>query len=61
MHDILKEIVSKRIMRIEAVKASYTNEERNEIARQAKVRKRRIRQSFKNALENPRAKRAVIA
>lgn len=61
MHDILKEIVSKRMMRIEAIKAGYSSEERREIARQAKVRKRRIRQSFKHALEHSKAQRAVIA
>ncbi len=39
MHDILKEIVSNRIMRIEAIKAGYSREERLEIHRQAKLKK----------------------
>ena len=61
MHDILKEIVSKRIMRIEAVKAGYSRAQRQEIQRQAKVRKRRIRLGFKAALQKPNADRAIIA
>lgn len=61
MHDILKEIVSSRIMRIEAIKAGYSPEERLEIHKQAKLKKRRIRQTFKDALMRSKSERAVIA
>lgn len=61
MHDILKEIVSSRIMRIEAIKAGYSREERLEIHKQAKLKNRRIRQSFRDALANPKSERAIIS
>ncbi len=61
MHDILKEIISKRIMHVEAVKANYTKEQRLEIYKEARAKKRRIRISFKEALTSPKSGRAVIA
>ncbi len=61
MHDILREIVSKRKMRIESIKAGYSEAERLEIQRCAKQQKRRIRRSFADALANPKSERAVIA
>lgn len=61
MHDILKEIVSSRIMRIETVKAGYTEKERLQIHKRARQQRRRLRQTFKQALVNKRSERAVIA
>jgi len=61
MHDILKEILSKRMMYIEAVKAGYSDEERRAIYKEARSKKRRIRLSFKEALVNCRSERAIIA
>ena len=61
MHDILREIVSKRKMRIESIKAGYTREERLEIHRCALDQKRRLRISFGQALEYSKSSRAVIA
>jgi len=61
MHDILKEILSRRIMEIERVKAELTQTEKENLFEKAKLKKRSVRLSFKNALIQTRSERAVIA